>query len=150
MGPHDLLTQELEDVSDALRDFYHRAHRLTDRMMTARGASYARLRMLMQISRAATLRSTDLAASLGYAPRTVTEAIDGLERDGLVRRVADPEDRRAKRISLTPAGEDAARNSEASRQQFLQEVFGALDVDERSDVIRLVGKLNQRLADLGG
>lgn len=133
-----------------MRDFYQRSHRLIDRIMTAQGASFARAKVLTQIARAGSLRSIDLAVSFGYAPRTVTEAIDGLERDGLVRRDPDPEDRRAKRISLTPAGEKAVESAEASRLHYMETVFGVLSAEECDEIVRVVGKLNARLSDLGG
>jgi DNA-binding MarR family transcriptional regulator len=107
-GEEDTGMSSHERAADALRDFYLRSHRVVDRIMTARGASFARAKMLAHIAREGALRSADLAVALDYAPRTVTEAIDGLERDGLARREPDPEDRRAKRISLTPAGIAAA------------------------------------------
>ena len=137
-------------MSDALRDFYARSHKLIDRIMTAQGASFARARVLAQIARNGPIRSTDLAVTFGYAPRTVTEAIDGLERDGLVRRDADPDDRRAKRISLTPAGADAIKSSEASRIRYIESVYGVLTPGECEAIVAIVGKLNDRLDTLGG
>jgi DNA-binding MarR family transcriptional regulator len=143
-------SSDFDRAGEALRDFYQRSHRLIDRIMTARGASFARARILTQIARAGSLRSIDLAASFGYAPRTVTEAIDGLERDGLVRREPDPEDRRAKRISLTPAGEAAVETAEAARLQYMEDVFSTLTDDECEELVRVIGKLNARLVKLGG
>jgi len=137
-----------ERAADALRDFYLRSHRAVDRIMTAQGASFARAKLLAHIAREGPLRSADLALAMDYAPRTVTEAIDGLERDGLARREPDPEDRRAKRISLTPAGTAAAKAAGASRQHFIETIFSALTSKEREEIVRLVGKLNDRLASL--
>lgn len=137
-------------VSDELRDFYLRSHRLMDRIMTERGASFARTRLLAYIAREGAVRSIDLASSFGYAPRTITEAIDGMERDGLVRRHPDPDDRRAKRISLTPAGAAAASAAEEAKREYLGTVFDILAADEREQIVRLIGKLNGRLADLEG
>jgi len=150
MVPHNKSPSDYERAAEALRDFYLRSHRVMDRIMAAKGASFARAKMLMHISRQGQLRSIDLASALGYAPRTITEAIDGLERDGLVRREPDPDDRRAKRISLTPAGIAAIEGAEASRLEFIEDVFGVLSEVEREEIIRLVGKLNARLAELGG
>ena len=118
--------------------------------MAAKGASFSRARMLMYIAKHGPVRSIDLATSLAYAPRTVTEAIDGLERDGLVRREPDTLDRRAKRISLTPAGILAVEGAEASRLDYVEDVFGVLNAQEREEIVRLVSKLNDRLAELGG
>lgn len=150
MGPQHEPAADLERASLALRDFYYRSHRLIDRIMTAHGASYARTRVLTEIADKGPLRSTDLALAFGYAPRTVTEAIDGLERDGLVRRHPDAEDRRAKRISLTAEGEAAVRTAEASRRRYIESVFGVLSAAECEEIVRLVGKLNERLTKLGG
>ncbi len=140
--------QGFNRAADALRDFYLRSHRLMDRLMTAKGASFARSRLLTYIAREGPVRSIDLASSFGYAPRTVTEAIDGLERDGLVGRCPDPDDRRAKRISLTPEGAAAAEAAEGSKQEYLVRVFSALDENEQAEIVRLIGKLNDRLAEL--
>lgn len=150
MATHMADIADYDRAAGALRDFYQRSHRLIDRIMTAQGASFARTKILSEIARAGTLRSIDLAVSFGYAPRTVTEAIDGLERDGLVRRDPDSEDRRAKRISLTPTGEAAVKAAEGSRLKYLETVFGVLSIEECDEIVRVIGKLNARLSDLGG
>jgi DNA-binding MarR family transcriptional regulator len=46
----------------------------------------------------------ELASAQHLVPRTVTGLIDNLERDGLVRRVPDPSDRRSVRAQLTRTG----------------------------------------------
>jgi DNA-binding MarR family transcriptional regulator len=61
----------------------------------------ARNKMLGHIERNSPVRAADLATAFGFAPRTITEAIDALERDGLVQRTGDTTDRRVKYIALT-------------------------------------------------
>ena len=61
------------------------------------------------------LRATDIAELFGLAPRTVTESLDALERAGLLRREADPADRRVKRISITEEGRRAITATEPLR-----------------------------------
>ena len=118
--------------------------------MAAKGASYARARPLVLIARAGRLRTTDLAISLGLTPRSVTETIDGLERDGLVRREPDLADRRAKWISLTALGQDSIAAAHAEKKAYIDQVFGALDDTEQRALLALLAKLNQRLAGLVG
>jgi DNA-binding MarR family transcriptional regulator len=149
MVPQDNSTSDYDLAADTLRDFYLRSHRVIDRLMIAQGASYARTKMLVHIGREQPVRSIDIASSFGYAPRTVTEAIDGLERDGLVRRDPDPEDRRAKRISLTPSGAVAVEAAETMRLRYIEDVFGVLSSDECQEIVRIAGKLNDRLGELG-
>lgn len=136
------------EAADALRDFYLRSHRALDKLMAAQGASFARTKMMVYIQRNGQVRSTDLAEAFGFAPRTITEAIDALERDGLVERVVDPADRRVKRISLTLAGAEVLTASEPARKRFGDQLFSALDKTEIHQLAQLLGKLNIQLADL--
>ena len=53
------------------------------------------------------LRGVDLGRQLLKSAGYVSRVIDNAERQGLVKRQLDPDDRRAQRISLTKAGEDA-------------------------------------------
>lgn len=53
-------------------------------------------------------KTKDLAAYLGLAVNSVTDAVDGLENKGLARRRRDPADRRVVRVELTDAGRAAA------------------------------------------
>jgi DNA-binding MarR family transcriptional regulator len=139
---------DCERTANALRDYYLRAHRVAERRMTAQGTSFARHKLLMMVAQQQPVRSIDIAAAMGQAPRTVTEGIDGLERDGLVRRVPDPADRRAKRISLTDAGHAAVRAAEPAREQFIVDLLGALAPKERDELVMLIDKLNARLLEM--
>ncbi len=138
-----------EEVAEALTILYRRWHRMVDRIMAQKGASFARARLLTRIVEIGSLRSTDLATHFRLAPRTITEAIDGLERDGWVHREQDPGDRRAKRILPTAAGKEAARSAEASRLDCLRDIFSGLDAGELERMTTLMGKLSARLLTLG-
>jgi DNA-binding MarR family transcriptional regulator len=60
-------------------------------------------------------RLTELAERSGYTKQAVGEVVADLEELGYVRRVPDPDDRRAKTIVLTPRGHQALA---AGRQAF--------------------------------
>lgn len=62
-------------------------------------------RTLVHIARAGAVRQTDLAERMGVEAMTVTGFLDRLEAKGLVERMPDPSDRRAKRVLLTDAAE---------------------------------------------
>ena len=62
-------------------------------------------RTLVHIARAGAVRQTDLAERMGVEAMTVTGFLDRLEAKGLVERVPDVADRRAKRVLLTDAAE---------------------------------------------
>jgi DNA-binding MarR family transcriptional regulator len=72
------------------------------------GLSEGRFQILVRLHHEASGRFTmgELAEMLDITPRTVTGLVDNLERDGLVRRVADPEDRRSVYAEITDQGRD--------------------------------------------
>lgn len=150
MAPHNIHMKPMKstfEVSDKLFELYHRVHRLINESMTEEGVSLARSKFLFFLSKLGPCRSTDIACALNFAPRTVTEALDGLERDKLVVRAPDPEDRRAKIVSITDVGRIVFEAAEHPRKQLIEEIFSALD-DEQLDqmheiVSRLVAKADE-------
>src|SRR5688500_5434068 len=68
------------------------------------GLSAARVRLLLALAAAPGRRMGDLAQQLGVTARALTPVTDGLEAEGLIKRVVDPADRRAFRLELTDAG----------------------------------------------
>jgi DNA-binding MarR family transcriptional regulator len=118
-----------------------------DRAMTEQGASLAQTKILMCVKAyAGAGRAADIAEALDIAPRTVTEALDGLERDGMVQRVPDAEDRRVKRVALTPAGDAAIAVTDPLRRQLGREVMGVLDRSEREHLHAALQKILQGLS----
>src|SRR6266850_1587079 len=135
-------------IQEALGDFYWRSQRLLDRISSAHGASTARMRLMTQIASEGSVRFVDLVEAFGFAPRTITDAVDALEADGLVERRPDPADRRAKRISLTAAGEAMLETVKPVQRKFCDELFDALSDQEREQFTVLLGRLNGRLQEL--
>jgi DNA-binding MarR family transcriptional regulator len=60
--------------------------------------------LLRQIAESESLRPGELALRLGVEASHVTRQVHRLEKAGYVRRVPDPDDRRAQRIELTQPG----------------------------------------------
>lgn len=136
---------DLDDLVSAYAEFYLLLMRTADRRMACHGASLARTKLLLCLQKRGAMRGTDIAEYFSQSPRTVTEAIDGLERDGLVERRPDPSDRRAKTVHITPKGEEAAAITEPLRRQLLEQTFGALDDAERDTLAKLLKKLSETL-----
>lgn len=136
------------DVSDKLFELYHRVHRLINESMTEEGVSLARSKFLFFLSKLGPCRSTDIACALNFAPRTVTEAIDGLERDKLVLRKPDPEDRRAKIVSITETGRVVLDAAEMPRKQLIEEIFSALNEEELEQMHKIVTTLVNRVDEI--
>jgi DNA-binding MarR family transcriptional regulator len=84
------------------------------------------------------LQQSELADALGHAPRSVTQSVEALERDGLVERTASSEDRRSKLVTLTPRGAKALAAGTAAGEDVLRGIFGALGDDDLAQLDRLL------------
>ena len=67
------------------------------------GISRAQWAVLIRIERTEGLKQSELAEMLDLQPITLTRLLDRLANNGLIERRADPNDRRANRLYLTPA-----------------------------------------------
>ena len=134
------------EAGQAYGELHQQTHRIMDRRMAAAGLSLGRAKVLMRLAAHGPMNQATLAGLLGFAPRSVTETIDGLERDGLVTRTEDPRDRRARIVELTDAGRDAAEVATAVRSKIMDEVFGVLSPKERSQLVALLGTVRTNLA----
>lgn len=63
-------------------------------------------------------RQGDLAEKAGLTKQAVQQFVDELVADGIVRRSPDETDARARRITLTPAGEAAMRDADRIKLQI--------------------------------
>ncbi len=139
---------ELEPLVSAYAELYSRLMRLLDRQMAEQGASLARTKILLRLEKRGPLRATNIAEFFSLSPRTVTEAIDALEREGLLERQPDPSDRRAKLIHLTEKGRAAVNRTAPIRHQIIAQTFGVLDERERAQMLEMLQKVAAQLPDI--
>ena len=115
-----------ESLSEAFWDVARRLREMSQETLAPWDITPAHLRALRTLKRRGTMRLSELSDHLHIAPRSTTEVVDALESRGLVRRLADPGDRRATLVEVTGQGATlldairAARGTEAGR------VFGRL------------------------
>jgi DNA-binding MarR family transcriptional regulator len=88
-----------------------------------------------------------LAEQAGITRATVTGLLDGLERDQLVERHANPEDRRALSIRLTSKGKSIARTAFEQHSRWIARIFGNLSPQEREQLIQLLEKVSNNLSN---
>lgn len=105
--------------------------------------SRPRMGVLFMVHHSGGMRMGDLAAKLCVAPRTVTDLVDGLERDGYLHRVPDPNDRRASRLELSALAKKELDNMSAMRTKFIEEIFSPLNDEEKTSLMSLLNKLRE-------
>jgi len=108
-----------------------------------------RMGVLFHVHEAGSLRMGDLATKLHVAARTVTDLVDGLERDGYILRKPDPSDRRALLLELTASAKANFEKIASVRRDFVQEIFAHLSKEEQDQLTLLLSKLQEgRLSKL--
>ncbi|MFJ8731370.1 MarR family winged helix-turn-helix transcriptional regulator [Streptomyces bauhiniae] len=118
--------------------------RLAERAAEAAGLALDRpaVAVLMTLHMAdRPLRIGEIADRMQVVGPHVTRQVQGLERRGLVRRVADPHDRRASLIEPTSEGAEAAHRYAASLVGWFSEAIADWSDEERADLGRLLGRL---------
>lgn len=83
----------------------------------------------------------ELAERAGVTRATVTGLLDGLERDGFLRREADAVDRRRVQVLLSAKGKAMATKLFAEHTQWIGGLFDALSPAERKRLDELLAKV---------
>ena len=96
----------------------------------------------------APLRVTTLAERLGVDTPTVTRKVQQLERDGLVAREGDPDDRRAFRIRLTDDGRATLELLTAAKRRWLDELLDGWSPSDRATFAALLSAFADRLTEM--
>ncbi|MCW2541478.1 MAG: MarR family transcriptional regulator [Frankiales bacterium] len=133
------------EVGQAYLQLYRRLHRLVDEAMSATGISLSRSKVLTALAEHGPMNQSTLAGRLGFAPRSVTDTVDSLQRDGFAGRTPDPADRRAWIVGITPAGSIAQQNAQATKHKIFEQIFGALDGPARATLVALLSTVERSL-----
>ena len=84
--------------------------------------------------KAGACRAGQLAQHAKISPSTITEIVEGLEGDGLVRREGDPDDRRVVRVALTAEGRRHLHRFENAAAVALGESLASLTAAQRQRI----------------
>lgn len=110
----------------ALHDVARLCRTRADQLARAHGMTRAQWVILLRLNHQPGMSQNELASLIEVEPITVGRLIDRLEVRGLVERRPDPNDRRVRRLHLTPAAEPLLDE--------IGEHLGALSAIVRKDV----------------
>ena len=109
------------------------------------GATLATWVVLNGVERGRWASQSGLAKELRIEGATVTRHLDRLERDGLVERARDPEDRRQISVALTPAGKALHRRLRAVARRLDERACDGLTDRDRSDLQRVLERIRSNV-----
>ena len=106
------------------------------------GLSMAKQSALTQLAQAgAPLTLSELAARLSCVRSNITQLVDRLEADGLVRRVDDPADRRSVRAELTSLGVEKQALGATEIERIQEVIASRISSDDLASLKSALGAL---------
>lgn len=92
------------------------------------------------------LRQTELAQALRVEGPSLARTLDRLEASGLIERREDPQDRRAKTLHLSAAGERLCDDIEQAVTELARTAFGAVNEADLDACLRVFAQVEEALA----
>jgi DNA-binding MarR family transcriptional regulator len=125
----------------------HHSMRQRARIAKATGLSAPQLGILMQLRYHGGCGISEISEHFGITPPAASQMIERLVQSGLVERLEDPADRRARQLALTTRGRTMIEKGLAERYQWLDSLVAGLDPADRETVaaaMRLLTAAAQR------
>jgi DNA-binding MarR family transcriptional regulator len=91
-------------------------------------------------------RVGDLADRLLVEPSHVTRQVAGLQEQGLVERLPDPGDRRARKVSITPEGDALLVRMRRTSREVLRQTLHDAEPADLDATVRILRRLVERYA----
>lgn len=132
MSPAKELTEVIHEWTEV---FMHRSGRDFKRFMDETDLSFSQISVLMRLKHAGRSGVSEIGGQMGVTNAAASQAIDRLVHLGLIERTEDPEDRRAKRLALTPAGLALIEKGIQARSRWVEGVTENLTSEEQSMVV---------------
>jgi DNA-binding MarR family transcriptional regulator len=138
---------------DALADVVTRMRRALRRVVRKdvpfEATSMAQIEVLQLLAERPGLRAGEVGEALLLAPTTVSTLVGALLTQDLIDRRADPADRRAWQLHLTPEGNELLADWQQSNRRVMRDAAANLDADDLlalrdalPALTRLVGRLD--------
>ncbi|MBB6735289.1 MarR family winged helix-turn-helix transcriptional regulator [Cohnella zeiphila] len=100
-----------------------------------------RLHLLIAVSDSGPMRMSDLAAAMGIKAITVTQFVDALEKERMLERVPDPNDRRATIVRLTEHAPPLVKQARAAAKTVKDALIEPLPQEARDQLLGLLSRL---------
>lgn len=124
--------------------FMHRSMRSWHLFAKSTGLSMPQFSILMQLHHRGDCGIGDIGESFDITNAAASQLVDKLVQSGLIQREEDPNDRRAKRLSLTDKGRKLIRQGMEERHRWVDQLAAELTAQERDTVIEALRILTER------
>ena len=111
-------------------------------VLAANGLSMWGYSVLLALDRSAIRTQAALAEAIGADKTRIIAILDELQDKGLIERVADPEDRRARLLAITKEGRKVKDATQAGIQRGEERWLGTLSAGDRAVFLRVLQELS--------
>jgi DNA-binding MarR family transcriptional regulator len=111
-------------------------------VLEAHGLSMWGYSVLVALDRSAIRTQAALAEAIGADKTRIIAILDELQQNGLIERVADPDDRRARLLAITKEGRRVKEAIQAEIQRGEERWLGTLSTTDRATFLRILQELS--------
>ena len=134
------------NIGYLLNDSSRLLRRSFDERVRSLGLTAVQARLLLALLKFPDNNQAFYADRLEVEPITLTRIVDRMEEAGWIERVADPEDRRARRLHLTDKSRGIVSKVKNRVEGLVEDMAFGLSQSERSELMRLLGVVADNLA----
>ena len=124
--------------------FMSRSMRGWGRFAKSAGLSMPQFGLLMQMHHKGDCGMSEVSERFDITPAAASQLVDKLVQGGLVQRVEDPNDRRAKLLNLTDKGRELVQQGIQERYRWVDELGSKLSAEERGKVAEALTLLTEK------
>ena len=129
----------------AIQRTYNAVNRNVSKKLAHWKLSVPKYGVILQLYDHGALPLSELSKLIFCGNSNLTALVDRMERDGLVQRVNNENDRRVKEIRLTEKGRELAPKVIAEYRPFLHQMMNCLSPEEQRVLTDLLTQLKERL-----
>lgn len=133
------------EIAFALKDVSRMLVTYADQQGRDFGISSAQWSVLVRLDRSEGLKQSELAELLDLQPISLTRLLDRLADNGLIERRADPNDRRANRLYLTPSARPLLEQLGDLSKRLMETVLEGLGTESRERLVHDLGVMKDNL-----
>ncbi len=132
MSPPEQFVQVIHRWAEV---FMQRSMRDFRKFMGETGLTFPQINVLMRLHHSGACGVSDLAEKMAVSNAAASQLVDRLVQMGYVERREDPDDRRAKILTLTPEGKALIAKGVQMRARWLEDLAASLSEQDRARII---------------
>jgi DNA-binding MarR family transcriptional regulator len=143
----------IKPLTTAMREwaevFMARSMREWHRYVKSTGLSMPQFSVLMRLYHRGGCGISDISEQLDATPAAASQMVDRLLKEGWVERAEDPNDRRAKQVTLSAKGRALIENGMEARNRWTASLLAYLPADQHAKITEALRQLAEATRKLG-